>query len=142
MNEHLQADRIARCILGDASAVDRAHLARCAACRLEVEELGQTLRAFRGSVREWSQCELLAFQSGPRWVGRSDPGTPCCIAVTLLLCVMGMAVSLQERPNPPLAPAGADADSALLEQVRADVARRVPGGMEPLLNLAPDQLLP
>jgi hypothetical protein len=139
MNGHLDEDRIARCILGEASAADRAHLARCAACRLAVEEFGQTLRAFRGSVRDWSRCESVAYESGPKLVGPSALGTPFCIAVTLLLCLMGIRASLQKHVNRQPAPAGADADSALLEQVRADVARRVPGGMEPLL---PDQSLP
>ena len=148
MNGHLDADRIARYILGEASAADRAHLARCAACRLEMEEFGQTLRAFRGSVRDWSRCELSAFESATKWVGLSDHGTLYCIALTLLLCLLGIRVSLHQRSNEPLTPAGADADSVLLEQVRADVARRVPGGMEPLLNLLSnpedvrDQLLP
>jgi hypothetical protein len=135
MNGHLDADRIARCILSEASAADRAHLALCAACRLEVEEFGQTLRAFRGSVRDWSRCEWVAYEGRPKLAGRSAPGTLCCIAVTLLLCLTGIGVSLRQRPNRELAPAGADADSVLLERVRADVARRVPGGMEPLLTL-------
>jgi hypothetical protein len=148
MNGHLDADRIARCILSEASAADRAHLALCAACQLEVEEFGQTLRAFRGSVRDWSRCELVAYESGAKLAGRSAPGTPCCIAVTLLLCLIAIRVASLQRSNRPLAPAGPDADSLLLEQVRADVARRVPGGMEPLLNLVsspqniPDQTLP
>ena len=134
MNGHLDADRIARCILGDADAEDSAHLARCGACRLEVEEFGQTLRAFRGSVRNWSQCELAACESGPKWVGRSTPGTRRYIAVTLLLCLMGMTISSQQRSDRSLTRADSDADSVLLEQVRADVARRVPDGMQPLLN--------
>jgi hypothetical protein len=148
MNKHLDAGRIARCILGDADAEDRAHLALCSACRVEVEEFGQTLRAFRGSVRDWSQCDLLACECGPKWVGRSALGTPCCIAVTLLLCLTGMAASLRQRSNRSPTRAASDPDSVLLEQVRADVARRVPGGMEPLLNLisspenVPDQPLP
>jgi hypothetical protein len=61
---------------------------------------------------------------------------------------MGIRVSLQQRSNRQIIPASADPDSVLLEHVRADVARRVPGGMEPLLNLVssredvPDQILP
>jgi hypothetical protein len=142
MNGHLDADRIARCILGEASAAERAHLARCAACRLEVEELGQTLRAFRGSVRDWSRSELVAYESGAELAGRSAPGTPCCIAVTLLLCLMGIRISLQQPSDRQLARDGADPDSVLLERVRADVARRVPGGMEPLLNLVASGVSP
>jgi len=148
MNKHLDGGRIARCTLGEGNASDRAHLALCSACRIEVEEFGQTLRAFRGAVREWSQCELAACESGSKWVGRSAPGTPCCIAVTLLLCLTGMAVSQRQRSNGSPTRAASDPDSVLLEQVRADVARRVPGGMEPLLNLmsspenVPDQPLP
>ena len=126
MNKHLDAGRIARCILGDADAEDRAHLALCSPCRVEVEEFGQTLRAFRASVRDWSQCDLLACECGPKWVGRSALGTPSCIAVAILLCLMGIRVSLLQRSNRSPAPAGPDADSVLLEQVRADVARRVP----------------
>jgi hypothetical protein len=72
MNGHLDADRIARCILGEASAAERAHLARCAGCRLEVEDLGQTLRAFRGSVRDWSRSELVA-ESGAELAGGPLP---------------------------------------------------------------------
>jgi hypothetical protein len=135
MNKHLDADRITRCILGDADAEDRAHLALCSACRVEVEEFGRTLRAFRGSVRDWSRCELTSHEGGPKWVGRSALGTPCCIAVTLLLCLMGMRASLEQRSNRSPAPAASDPDTMLLEQVRADLARRVPDGMEPLLNL-------
>jgi hypothetical protein len=144
MKRHLEADRMARCILGEVSAADRTHLARCAACRFALEEFGQTLRAFRGSVRDWSQFEMTALESEPKWVVMSTPGTACCIAVMLLLCLLGM----QQRSTPRLTPARPDADSALLERVRADVARRVPDGMQPLLSLvsgpedAPDQALP
>jgi len=134
MNEHLDDGRIARCILGDGDAEDRAHLALCSACRVEVEEFGQTLRAFRGSVRDWSQCESAACEIGPKWSVRSALGTPYCIAVTFLLCLMGVAVSLWQRSNRSPGRAGSDPDSVLLEQVSADVARRVPDGMEPLLN--------
>jgi hypothetical protein len=139
MNKHLDAGRIARCILGDADAEDRAHLALCSACRVEVEDLGQTLRAFRGAVRDWTRCELAACESGPESVERSAAGTPCFIAVMLLFCLMGMRASLQQRSNRSLAPAVSDPDTMLLEQVRADLARRVPDGMEPLLNLVSSQ---
>lgn len=62
-------------------------------------------------------------------------------AFLLLLAVLGLKLSYLQYSAKAVSPAVGDGDAALLDQVRTDVERRVPSGMEPLLDLvsSPDE---
>jgi hypothetical protein len=126
MTEHLDNERISRNLLGAPDDADREHLAVCAECRSEVEGFERALRGMRGAVREWSDAEY-ASPGAPR---------PRLIARPVLTVAWSMAVLLAVilmRPIPQAPPVISAADSELMDQVRADLARPVPMGMEALL---------
>jgi hypothetical protein len=134
MSEHLEAQRISRCVLGEQSRADGAHLAICAECRREVEEFERALRGLRGSVRRWSEQEFAAVgRPGSKPVGRPAVSAAWSMAVILLLSLLGWRFSFRHQPA--AAPLFADSDAVLMDSVRADADRPVPRGMEPLQAL-------
>jgi hypothetical protein len=133
MSGHLENSAICRFATGEESGAERAHAAVCAQCRGEVERFEQTLRAFRGTVRQWSADELALTGRGetsvfarPRM--RSAFGT----TVILTLLLLGLRLALQQPAPRNFSPA--DDDAELLVQVRAAVTRPVPRGLEPLMS--------
>jgi len=133
MSEHLESWQISRCVLGDRSAADRAHLSICAECRYEVEQFERALHGMRGSVHQWSEAEFAAVgRSGLPRLARPALSAAWSMAAILLLSLLGLRFSQSQRP---VQAVFADSDAELMDQVRADTARPVPRGMEPLLAL-------
>ena len=126
MTEHLDNERISRNLLGAPDDADREHLAVCADCRGEVERFEGALRGMRGAVREWSDAEYATVHTaGSRLFAR--PVMTAAWSVAFLLAVFLM------RPAPPAPVISFAADNELIDQVRADISRPVPLGMEALL---------
>jgi len=165
MSEHLEAGQISRCVLGEHSAADSAHLSSCADCRHELEQFEQALHGMRGSVRQWSEAEFstwseaefstwseaefntwseaefnkcseaeFAAAGGSQFPRLARPAVSAVwsMAAILLLSMLGLRFSHSQRPAQAVF---ADSDAALMDEVRADMARPVPRGMEPLLAL-------
>jgi hypothetical protein len=152
MSQHLDDGRISRCVLGDAVAEDLAHLACCAQCRGEVERFEGALGAFRTSAREWGAQDMAAPRVDSTAGEVETVPSPRFLSpvwgmtVIVVLSLWGVGMSLQSRPPATVAdayvPSGYvpsvyvpavhnDADAELMEQVRADLARPIPRGMEP-----------
>jgi hypothetical protein len=142
MSQHLDDGRISRCVLGDAVAEDRDHLARCAQCRAEVERFEGALGAFRTSAREWGAQDMAAPRVDSTAGEVETVPSPRFLSpvwgmtVIVVLSLWGVGMSLQSRPPAPAAVVYVpsvhnDADAELMEQVRADLARPIPRGMEP-----------
>jgi hypothetical protein len=138
MSEHLEISRVA---MGEATETDRIHLASCAECQGEAARFEDALGMFRASAQRWGAEEFAS-------VDRVDSLAPAprslhpawAMAVILLLSLLGFRMSLQPRSEQPAVMAYADADAELMDQVRADLARPEPRGMEPLRATA--DLLP
>ncbi len=133
MSDHLGAQSVSRCVLGEPADADRAHLAVCIQCRGDVDEFEQALHGLRGSIHQWSEREFAAVaRSGFKPVSRPISGAAWSMAVILLLSIVGVR-SFERRSEPPPVFAGSDAE--LMDNVRDDMARPVPRGMEPLQAL-------
>ena len=93
-----------------------------------IEGIEEALAAFRSSVRQWSADEFAAARPSRR---AYNPAWS--MAAILLVSLLGLRLSLQPRPAEQTV-VSSDADTELMEQVRADLARPVPRGMEPWLT--------
>jgi hypothetical protein len=128
MSTHLNYERISRSLLDAPDDADREHLAECAACRGEVEEFERTLRAMRGSVRQWSEVEYAsAGTAPPRTLAR-----PILTTAWSAVFLMALLLARAPRKQTPVISAGYG-DAQLMDEVRADLARPVPRSMEALL---------
>ncbi len=133
MSDHLQPQSVSRCVLGEPTDADCTHLAACARCRDEVDAFEQTLEGLRGSIHRWSEREFAAVASpGFMPVMRPMLGAAGTMALILLFSIVG-ARSFQQRAA--LAPVFGDSDAELMDNVRVDMDRPVPRGMEPLQAL-------
>ena len=127
MSQHLSGEQVSAWVAGDRPAAVAEHCAACPACRDEVTRFEGALAGFRDGVRLIS-VPRPAFESpehrwrlAPRW------------ALAGVVAAVLIAIPFY-RPGSP-AP-GEISDSMLFDQVNAQLARRVPGAMEPLSALA------
>jgi hypothetical protein len=133
MKEHPDSSLISRCAMGEASDGDRAHLAVCAECRCEADRFAQSLDLFRGSVRHWSAGQITSrAPARSAHVGRPAASLVWASVTLALICFLNLKWSLTPRPAPQTV-ASLDGDSELMNQVRVDLERSVPRGMEPLI---------
>jgi anti-sigma factor RsiW len=133
---HLTERQISELLIGGARPGQEAHLENCPACAEELANLRGVLSQFRGSVRQWSEDQMGAeFEIRPG--RRAHPYLVPAIALALLL-LLGIGVSRVLTISPggtPAVPvvAEAESDAALLDEIRIDVERPIPGDMAPLL---------
>jgi len=129
---HLTSDQFSESLLGHPEPGVTLHLDACAACRAELASLRGALGEFRGAVRGWSEYQAHAAlavsplpPARPSWVAAHP------LAMTMVLAVMcvlaSWVLSRGEKTT--------GSDAALLNQVDAQVSRRVPASMEPLMRL-------
>lgn len=133
MNRHLDDNDIAAIAAGEYNREVAEHVDTCASCRLEVEQFSGALSHFRGAIRDWSGSQFSSrIIAQPRM--RLWPGLAyaCTIAIIALVAVIGYRFSIQPGKNTP--PSAAESDTLLLKQVKADVSRSTPPGMETLLG--------
>lgn len=108
------------------------HLEQCPECRKEVERMARVLGEFRTAVHAWG-ADVFAFRRSSAYVARppAKPGWPALALTLVFLLCLALAWPTTGRKRIP----SASADSALLNQVDANVVRTVPGPMEPLAGL-------
>ena len=119
------------------------HLAECLACRAEVEKLEQGVSLFRNAAVEWS-AERMAHWPATRSLTRRL-GFPVrwafAAAIPLVLLVLAL-FGFPRSNRPPLRPAAAISDDALLDQVDEQLSVAVPSSMESLTHLVESKSAP
>ncbi len=136
MKSHLTYEQISEWALGARSRPVTRHIHSCPICRKEVNRFEDTLVHFRTSVREWTESQF-----DPRFqiqYDRSEPHSGTAVraswAVTALVLCFFVSFAVYRGTRQGEARAN-DRDAILLNQVDQEVARTVPGPMEPLLQL-------
>jgi hypothetical protein len=133
MIEHLSAEQISQWMIGDRTPQLELHVAECAECRGELEQLETALGQFRTAMREpasaaprpaWRAPEIAPWFSWPRLV----------LAGAALLLLVAVPLSWRAHAREQSAQA-ALADSQLLESVDCEISQAVPEPMEPLVSL-------
>jgi hypothetical protein len=142
MIRHLSEEQISAVLLGEKGSDSAAHLEKCAHCRRQVEQFGEVMGAFRGAVREWSEVQpgvLIAPGSRARIL--APLARVCGVALVVLMGLIGYRLSStpSRRTTVSSSNVSADADTLLLDHVKADVSRSVPPGMESLLGFTSER---
>jgi hypothetical protein len=137
MNRHLSADEISALVAGEGYAESQTtgHLSECLECREEVARMEILLLSFRTSVqaidarppRSWQPAGVSErrWMTAPRWA----------LAGAFVAAVLSVAVYRSHRTEP-VPKIYEVTDAVLLQQVDAQLARSIPGSMEPLVALA------
>ena len=132
MNRHLSSEQLSGWFVGERGPEAERHLLDCRACRAEVARLEEVLAEFRGSVRSWSEQQLITGADRRRaWPPADNPAW----AVAALAIVLIASFSLAWPVRGHRYAAAAASDAALLSEVDAQVSRTVPGPMDPLARL-------
>lgn len=138
MNRHLSAEEISALLAGEELSGRRAagHLAECHECRAEVARLESLLLDF-GTAARGLQTASPAFRVPAgmperRWMtlNRALAGALAAAALAVV------PVYRMQHRAPPVAQSFEVTDAILLQQVDAQLARSIPGSMEPLVALA------
>lgn len=139
---HLDSGEICRWAAGERTAAEESHLLECRECAAAVARMGAGLAEFRDSATGWSDAVRpappAAWQpsaAAVRWRALfAATGLAACLTAAALLVAVPMERG-RERAAAIRAAQQARADSLLLDQVDAAVARSAPAPMEPLLKL-------
>lgn len=133
MSQHLSGEQLSAWMTGDRPAEVAEHCAGCPACRDEVARFTGSLASFRDGLRLMAVPRpAFEFPERPRWMILKWRLSPRWALAGALLAVLAV-IPLYRRGDP--APVEIS-DSALFDQVNVQLARRVPGAMEPLSALA------
>jgi hypothetical protein len=152
MNTHLSKKAMLRWQAGEASELERGHVAECTQCQAQIQPLTDALSWFGAAAREWGAeraavpRRLQAVAGGVhRWYRFAIAAALACV----LLLATGVALLDWSRSH--MAPMQAQApqqqqvtqqelarDNALLDEVDQDVSQEVPAAMQPLSWSASD----
>jgi hypothetical protein len=145
---HLNADQLAAWLAGDRSAEAAAHLHSCAACQSQVASFESAVSNFRSGLTTIAESphpatlQTSKTSRSPSWFRPVfSPGYGWAVAAVLVavLAVVPFYKTGGNSPQPPRTPPIAIAevsDTALFEQMDAQLARSVPRSMEPLAALS------
>ena len=139
MIEHLSAEQISQWMMGERSWQLQQHVAGCAECRAELEEMESALSQFRAAMRGQAQSlpaptwRELALEPAHAWWSWQR----AVLAAAMLLLLIGIPAvwRVHVRQQEQAAAAAAIADSQLLESVDSAISQAVPEPMEPLVSL-------
>ncbi len=136
MSTHLSSEQITAWVVGERGQEADCHLGECAACRIEVRGLEETLLAFRSSAREWSDEQFnpnFRLPANRREERSWIRGFSWAVAALVLCLFLGRLISRSVPAN--AVPRDATSDADLLKEIDQEVSRTVPGPMEPLTEL-------
>lgn len=137
MIRHLSHDEISAVVAGETSPEATAHLRECIPCRREVEHFQDVLGHFRGAVRDLSDTHFRPRPAvQPHFRAWPAAAYACTVALAVLLSVVGYQFSKQPERRAEPSPVVLESDTLLLKQVKADVSRSTPPGMETLLGFS------
>lgn len=137
MSRHLQEQEICRWLGGEHSNAAEEHLAVCARCRSQLDRMNSVLASFHDSVRCRTERQVIARQSDAPLPQTSSTSSGrrirfawAAAGVTILTIAGGLSLARHESEHAPSSAAFDDA--AILTRVDADLARTIPGPLEPL----------
>lgn len=136
MIEHLSARQISEWMIGERTSQLQQHVAECAECRAELEQMEGALSQFRSAMRD-------PRLAAPAPVWREPATSPTWFtwhrmvpAAAALLILVAAPISWRAHVRQQeAATAAAMADSQLLERVDSAISQAVPEPMEPLVTL-------
>ena len=137
MSEHLSPRQISEAILGERGVAIDQHLRACSTCRTAVRRAQDDLSIFGSVVRSWGDREN-ASTILPRAVRRRDFSFPKLLgagAALAALAVVGLFLEFHPSRRDVTVSRPAVTDAVLMEQVKLELSRSVPGPMQPLENL-------
>jgi hypothetical protein len=138
VSRHLSPEQISCWMMGERTAQDEEHVRDCSTCGAEVNRVETALRLFQRSAKDWSQEHSPEFRNvwsteGVRR-GVRTLALRWALAGLTLLVLAGIPIQTIRERGQREARAN-QIDTALLEQVDAEVSRAVPAPMEPLARL-------
>jgi hypothetical protein len=110
------------------------HVSQCAFCAAEVERARNILLLFRSSVRSWSeaQSDAVAFDIPSSRASRQSP-LAWVLAAAAVAAMVAVPVYRNSRERE--IQAQAERDAQLIDDVNAQLSRRAPVAMQPLMRL-------
>lgn len=144
MNQHLSHERISELLIesqnDSATNDEKAHLASCAECSADLAELRAAISTFGEAARDWSatqdsrQLQWEMKQEGrKKWWTIPNLGWGLAAAIVLLAVVWAPVHRGHESQH--ITASNAQNDEMLMQQIDAQLSRKVPTAMDPLANL-------
>jgi len=134
--KHLSPEEISSVVAGIRIPGDD-HIRNCAECALEVERVQNALMLFRGSIREWTDKldhsefhEAVASRKA-----RSPRRAPMAWVLATAALAAAVAIPIYQDSKNQEVKAQALRDAQLLNDVNAQLSRRGPLAMDPLMQL-------
>jgi hypothetical protein len=146
MNTHLSEKAMLRWQAGEASELERRHVAECAECQARMQPLTDALSWFGAAARQWG-AEKAVAQRTLRMVSAATHRWYRFAVAAALACVLLVATAIamlhwqQDHTTPMRAQAPQQhetsqqelvRDNALLDAVDQDVSQEVPAALQPL----------
>jgi hypothetical protein len=150
MNTHLSEKAMLRWQAGEASELERRHVAECAECQARMQPLSDALSWFGTAARQWGAEKASAQRTvhvvatvTHRWYRFAMAAALACV----LLVATGIAMLHWQKQNASMQAQGPQQhetnqgearqqelarDNALLDEVDQDVSQEVPAALEPL----------
>lgn len=146
MNTHLSEKEMLRWQAGEASELERRHVAECAECQAHMQPLSDALSWFGAAARQWGADKAAAQRTlhvvaatTQRWYRFAVAAALACV----LLVATGTMLHWQKKQNAPMQAQAPQQqhettqqelarDNALLDEVDQDVSQEVPTALQPL----------
>jgi len=134
--KHLSSEQVSKVAAGIRIPEDT-HVRSCAECTGEVERVQNVLTLFRGSIRTWTDTldhseslEALASRKT-----RSPHRAPMAWVLAAAALAAAVAIPVYQNSKDQEVKAQAERDAQLLDDVNAQLSRRGPLAMDPLMQL-------
>jgi hypothetical protein len=158
-NAHLNADALMRWQMGDATELERTHVAECAACQAQAQPLKDALGWFSTAARQWGEERAALVQewhdsrsaavqewreskvaAAQGWRGMATAWALVSVALLLVFTIgvprwkahRAAIVAQVQQQRQQEAKQELASDNALLEEVDQDVSQEVPEAMQSL----------
>ncbi len=145
MRGHLTSKEVARWLVEGPAPDQEEHTRECGSCRATVAEARAPLSAFRSALVEWSEDQAARpLRQSTRWEVLRDrmnfmnwvPAFGVAAAVAVLAAfLVRTPMAPKATVQPPTTQQAQISDTALMEQVDAEVSETVPDAMAPLTDL-------
>jgi hypothetical protein len=133
--KHLSSEQISSVVAGS-RIPEEDHVRNCAECALEVERVQNMLTLFRGSVREWTdKLDHSEFPTSRVRVARPPHRAPMAWVLAAAALAAAVAIPMYQDSRDRELKAQAERDAQLMDDVNAQLSRRGPMAMDPLMQL-------
>lgn len=136
---HLSSEQLSECVMGQPSPAVARHIHDCRSCGAELESLRAAMGAFRGAVHAWSEDQAGRYSENaaaaipsagpPPHAGMLSHQLAWALLIAVVCAIASFVLPRHGAENT------AGSDTALLNQVDAQVSRTAPSSMEPLMKL-------